>query len=152
MRTLVRGTLHALEPEIKYSIEAENLICGTGAQESAYGKYRKQINGPALGIIQMEPATFNDIVNNFLRYHPNIADKIKQIAHVNVFSAADLVNNDKLAICFCRLQYYRQSAPIPTDLNAQAAYYKQYYNTPKGKATTDQYLENYKKYVVPDVG
>ncbi len=151
MRQLVNNVLHSLEPEIKYLLDAEKLICGTIAQESAYGKYRKQINGPALGICQMEPATFNDIVNNFLRYHNSIADKIKQIANVNVFSAADLVSNDKLAICFCRVQYYRQSAPIPTDLNAQAAYYKQYYNTPKGKATIEQYLENYQRYVVNDV-
>lgn len=151
MRQLARDVLHALEPEIKYSIDAENLICGTGAQESAYGKYRKQINGPALGVYQMEPVTFNDIVNNFLAYKPALRAKIMRVSGVDKFDSADLVNNDKLAICFCRLQYYRQSAPIPTDLNAQAAYYKQYYNTPKGKATVEQYLENYRRYVVPDV-
>lgn len=151
MRQLVNSVLHVLQPEIKYSLDAENLILGTIAQESAYGKYRKQINGVALGIIQMEPKTFNDIVNNFLKYHKDIAEKIKQIAHINVFSSADLVSNDKLAICFCRLQYYRQKEAIPSTLNEQAAYYKKYYNTPLGKATIEQYIENYKRYVLSDV-
>ena len=42
IRELVHETLKQLEPEIPYSMDAENLICGTIAQESAYGNYRRQ--------------------------------------------------------------------------------------------------------------
>ena len=49
------------------SQEAENLLMGTAAQESALGEYIRQLgNGPALGIFQMEPETFDDIVRNYL--------------------------------------------------------------------------------------
>lgn len=152
MRQLVNKVLHDLEPEIKYSIDAENLILGTIAQESGYGKYRTQLgNGPARGICQMEGNTFNDIVNNFLAYHTPIKEKIKQIANVDVFVADDLINNDVLAIAMCRVHYLRVSAQIPTSLNEQALYYKKYYNTMLGKATPEQYIKNFNRYVIPDL-
>ena len=63
MRKLIEDTLKLLEPEIKYTDDAINLVERTIAQESAYGKYRRQIGGgPALGISQIEPDTFNDLV------------------------------------------------------------------------------------------
>ena len=62
LRNLITSVLKELN---LHSDNAVNLLMGTAAQESHLGKYRKQIGGgPALGIFQMEPATFNDIVNN----------------------------------------------------------------------------------------
>ena len=46
-----------------------NLILGTYAVESALGTYFKQLDGgPALGGLQMEPATEKDIWNEYLFY------------------------------------------------------------------------------------
>lgn len=149
MRTLVKDTLKQLEPEIKYSLDAENLILGTIAQESAYGKYRRQLGGgPALGITEMEPATFNDILTNYLKYKPALKEKITRICHVGAFSAIDLINNDKLAICMCRVHYLRVKYKLPTSLIRYAAYWKLFYNTRKGKGTMKEFVHNYKFYVL----
>ena len=87
MRTLVEKTLAEFG---YYSPDSANLILGTIAQESAYGKYRKQLgDGPALGICQIEPGTFNDIVTNYLRYRPEITEKIKRVAQVDELKASD---------------------------------------------------------------
>ena len=47
-----------------YSKESAFLLLCTAAIESNCGEYIKQINGPALGIWQMEPDTENDIFRN----------------------------------------------------------------------------------------
>ena len=148
MRQLVSDTLKKLDPEIPYSLDAENLVLGTGAHESCGWKYRKQLgNGPALGLFQMEPATFNDIVKNYLKYHPNIAEKIKLISRVSVLSAIDLINNDRLAICMCRVHYLRVKYKLPTSVIRYAAYWKLFYNTRKGKGTIKEFVDNYKAYI-----
>lgn len=150
MRKFVEDTLHKLG---YYSPNAANLVLGTIAQESAYGRYRKQLgNGPALGIIQMEPSTFNDICNNYLKYHPEITAKIKEVAHVSVLSAMDLVSNDELSICMCRVHYLRVKEKLPTTIEGYAAYWKKYYNTPKGKGTETEFVRNYYLWVMNDRG
>jgi len=148
MRQLVSDTLKKLDPEIPYSLDAENLVLGTGAHESCGWKYRRQLgNGPALGLFQMEPATFNDICKNYLKYHSNISEKIKQICHVSVLSAIDLISNDRLAICMCRVSYYRQKEPIPKSIEGYAELWKLRYNTPLGKGTEEEFIDNYNAYV-----
>ena len=54
-----------------------------------------------------------------------------------------------LATIMCRLYYSRIKEPLPRagDLPAMAAYYKRYYNTPKGKATEQQFIDNYTELV-----
>ena len=136
MRQLVNEILNQLDPQIKYSLDAENLVRGTIAQESAYGKYRKQLgSGPALGICQIEPATFNDIVTNFLKYKPELSAKIKQIAQVSAFNSNDLYLNDRLSICMCRCAYFRQKEVIPNTVEGYAILWKLRYNTPGGAGT-----------------
>ena len=66
---IIRPTLRALEPEIPHSLVAEELLMLTAAHESHLGTYLKQKGGPALGIYQMEPATYRDLHENFLRFH-----------------------------------------------------------------------------------
>jgi hypothetical protein len=149
MRKLVNEVLNKLHPEIPYSKKAEDLVCGTIAQESDYGLYRKQIGvGPALGICQIEKATFEDIKKNFLKYHKNIEAKICMVSHVSSLVFEDMLSNDALSICMARVAYFRQKEGIPETLEEQAAYYKKYYNTPLGKATVQEYIEKYKKYVL----
>jgi len=146
MRQLIEKTISELG---LYSYEAVELILGTCAQESAFGKYRKQIGGgPALGIFQMEPNTFNDIIENFLKYKPKLMAKIIEISNVLKLSASELVENDVLAICMCRIQYYRVKETIPLNLEGWAAYWKKHYNTPLGKGTEQEFINNFKKYVV----
>lgn len=148
MRKLVEDTLQKFG---YYSPDAVNLILGTIAQESAYGKYSKQLgNGPALGICQMEPATFKDICINYLKYHPEIEAKIKEVAHVNLLLPDDLVSNDRLAVSMCRVHYLRVKEQMPVTIEGYAAYWKKYYNTVKGKGTEAEFIRNYHLWVMND--
>lgn len=145
MRKLVEQTLAELG---LYTPDSANLILGTIAQESAYGKYRKQLgSGPALGICQIEPATFNDIVSNFLKYKPELAAKIKQVVQVSEFNPNDMYLNDRLSICMCRAHYLRCKEAIPNSVEGYAKLWKLRYNTPLGAGTEKEFIENYKRYV-----
>lgn len=128
------------------SPEIVGLLLGTCAQESHLGKYRKQLGGgPALGIMQMEPATFRDIIENYLRYKPELQEKIKKASGVDCFDPNDLVENDRLAICFARVHYLRVKETIPSTLEGWAAYWKKYYNTPLGKGTEEEFIRNFQQ-------
>ena len=65
-----------------YSDSAKVLLIGTCDIESNLGTYLYQINGPALGIYQMEPATHDDIILNYLKYNPIYMDYIKTIDEI----------------------------------------------------------------------
>jgi len=148
MRSIVETTLAEFG---YYTPDSANLVLGTIAQESAYGKYRKQLgDGPALGICQMEPATFTDIVKNYLKYHSDISDKIKSICDVTELNPNDLYLNDRLSICMCRVHYLRVAEKMPATIEGYAAYWKRYYNTVKGKGTETEFIRNYHLYVLND--
>jgi hypothetical protein len=147
MFQLIDDTLKALRSVVKYNRDASYLVWGTGAHESmGWTKRRQMGGGPALGYWQMEPNTFKDIVENYLKYHPTIADRVKEICHISVFSPVDLLNNDKLAICMCRIHYLRVREPLPTTLDGMARYWKKYYNTEEGKGTIQEFLDDYYEY------
>lgn len=148
MRQLVEQTLRMLEPEVPYSENALLLLLGTAAQESSYGKYRRQVgNGPALGIFQMEPATFTDIDRNYLRYHPAIRQKILSVCGLKDLDAKDLVDNDRLAVCMARVHYLRSRGKIPSKAQDMALYWKKNYNTLLGKGTPEEFMDNYRRHV-----
>lgn len=145
LRKLISDTLRGIG---LYSDHAVELLMGTCAQESHLGKYRRQIGGgPALGIFQMEPATFTDIHMNFLRFKPELLKKVMKAAGVTALRASDLVDNDSLAVCMARVHYLRVKEALPADLPGWAGYWKRYYNTPLGKGKESEFVENYKKYV-----
>jgi hypothetical protein len=142
-----------IRPVIKdlalWSANAERLILGTACQESACGKYLVQIRGPALGIFQMEPPTHDDIWNNFLRYRPDLAEKINLLAINDTPTAEEMTGNLYYAAAMCRVHYLRDSEPIPTTLAGQAAYWKRVYNTEAGKGTIGEYMNNWDRYCSP---
>ena len=149
LRQLVTDTLEAYEGMFLATPAAINLIMGTIAHESLMGKYRKQINGPARGIIQMEPATEGDIWHNYLRFKPYIRHAI--IKHTGIIGpdAAQMETNDHYAIIMCRVHYLRVREKLPPadDIRALAVYWKQYYNTPLGKGTIKKFMNDYRKYL-----
>lgn len=149
MRQLVEETLKQIN---LFSQDSCNLVLGTIAQESAYGKYRRQIGGgPALGICQMEPNTFHDIVFNFLHYKSELSALVMSVAGITEYKAEDLEFNDKLAICFCRLQYYRCKEKIPSTVEGYADLWKLRYNTIYGAGKKEDFITNYKRFVAHDL-
>lgn len=145
LRKVVEDTLKYIN---LYSEDATNLILGTIAQESAGGKYIQQLgSGVAQGICQMEAATFWDIVDRYLRFKPNLKLLIEDVANIRDWKASSLTTNLIFSIAMCRVHYLRDSKPIPSDLEGQAAVWKRCYNTHLGAGTEEEYIRNYKKYV-----
>lgn len=133
----------ALDPFGLWSKAAENLLIGTCAQESKLGYYVKQISGPALGIYQIEPDTFFDIINIVVprakKHFPTLID------YEFSNNPDNMIFDLRLATIMCRLQYWRwpEKLPAADDTKALAEYWKKYYNTINGKGTVDEFISNY---------
>lgn len=143
---------HVIEPTLKYldlySPEAVDLLLGTCAQESAMGRYLVQIRGPALGVYQMEPATYTDSWENYICYRGWLADKVNNLrAGPPKHGAEEMVGNLYYATAMARVHYLRDPRPIPKDLEGQAEYWKRVYNTHLGKGTPEKYIVSWHKYV-----
>lgn len=127
------------------SLAAEQLVFCTGLHESHY-KYLDQLDrgsgivlGPALGLFQMEKATFRDHWT-YISGNDELLD---------VFTAAliegelweQLTHNLLFAAMMCRIHYWRvpEALPAADDLDGLAGYWKKYYNTRLGKGTIAQF-------------
>lgn len=153
---VIRPTLHQYQKASPHYIKfplwspaAEELLLGTALQESDL-THRHQMNGPAAGLFQMEPRTFESVKSYIGRSHRPLAGLIQAQLASSEFKGIDfsiLAEDDNIACIFARMFYYRFLEPIPScgDLYAQAKYYKKYYNTSLGKATENDYI---KKWVV----
>jgi len=140
----------ALEEIDLYSLKAERLLLGTMAQESNFGTYLKQVNGPALGIFQMEPRTYYDLWNTILKNDLKLATLIRNdYPSKQVIDPEEMIYNLKFACKMARVFYYRIKEEIPdsSDPNEIFKYYKKYWNTSLGDTTQQEFLASYKKYI-----
>lgn len=130
-----------------HTMAREELLVITCAQESLGGTYLMQCDsrgypqGPALGLYQMEPNTFQDMLDNFLRYRMALASKV-----TGMLVASRMVYDNLFATQIAALQYYRFPEKIPDDLEGQIRYYKKYWNTELGKATLAEVRSNYERF------
>ena len=149
LRGLITDVLMYLD---LYSEDAVELLMLTAAQESHCGTYIKQVRGPALGIFQCEPATAQDIYDNYLTFKPDLESLIDSVSLLDQTASEqfDLKANLVYQIAMARIHYMRDKQAIPSkdDMAAQAAYYKRVWNTPLGKATEEEALDNYYRYGV----
>jgi hypothetical protein len=129
-----------------YSESAVNLLLGTAAQESHLGTYLHQVNGVALGIYQMEPATFTDIMQNFIAYRSNLRSAVGKLAYGKV---DELVYNLAFSTAMTRIHYARVNETLPNanDLEGLANYWKDHYNSKLGKGTVQEFINNYRRLV-----
>jgi hypothetical protein len=136
-RGLIERTLASLDPTLA-SESAVLLLLGTAAQESKFGMYLLQVNGPAIGAFQMEPDTFRWLTDKYRDEYPFIAGRYPREMEWDL----------RLAIVMARLRYRVVPAALPsTDPINLAAYWKQHYNTAAGAGTPEEFLFNWKKYV-----
>lgn len=138
-----------------WSLSAENLILGTAAQESALGTYVRQLGGgPALGIYQMEPTTYYDLWTNYIRRKPKLYYMLSKVCSKcgkkDIPDASELMYNLAFATAMTRIHYLRIPELLPQHNSTKdlALYWKRYYNTPKGKGTVEEFIDNYKRYVI----
>ncbi len=127
---------------------SEELVLGTALQESRL-IYIKQIGGgPAVGVFQMEPATHDDIWENYLAYQDELSQKVLTLAAPNGGNppgANEMIGNLWYACAMCRVHYRRVSDPLPQagDVPGMASYWKEHYNTYLGAGTAEEYEENW---------
>jgi len=129
---------------------ATALILGTAAQESRMGCFMRQLGGgPALGIFQMEPRTF-EYHAKYLNKRPALKAAILEFCGVTELKADFLEWNNAFAACMTRVHYYRIRKPLPSvdDVAGMAAYWKKYYNSVLGKGTEIEFVKNYYLYVL----
>lgn len=146
LKNIIKPTLLKIGLSSK---KAEILLLGTAIQESRL-KYRQQLGGgPALSYFQIEPATHDDIWDNYLSYRGELALKVKSLMTTED-KLKELKENDAYACAIARIHYLRAPAALPeaNDANAQAQYWKTYYNTPLGKGTVQEFIHNWQTYGV----
>ena len=124
-----------------------DMILETACVESNCGQYIKQINGPACGIFQIEPKTAKDIKENFLKYRQEYLDIYNKLFIPFLSLEDNLMYNLAFQIFMCRMFYMRINKPIPKTRKERARYWKEFYNTKKGKGTTVDYLDKVRLYV-----
>ena len=144
LRSLISRTLYDLR---MHSDAAVELLMGTAAVESKLGSYIRQEEGPALGIMQMEPRTEHDRWFNYLAYRQHLKSRVELITGRP--GPGEWLEYDlKYQIVMARIFYFSITEKLPeaNDIIGLANYWKTYYNTEKGKGTVDKFVSNYKKY------
>lgn len=144
---IVIPTLKYLDPVIPYSDAAVELLLMTAAHESSGCKYLHQVNGPALGIYQMEPSTEASLHRHFLQYRRKLDAKVMGlIVKEDGVRIPLTVCNLSYATAMARVLYYSSPEALPSGYSGMSRYAKQYWNTFKGKATEDDYFNAYNKW------
>lgn len=131
-----------------YSVSAENLIVGTALQESRL-IYLHQIGGPALGLMEIQPQTFTDIMRS-IKNKPELKELVLKTCYFNELPTNPevLIGNLTLSVIVARLIYLRDPMPLPPsdDIMALGAVYKKIYNTSTGKGTAEDFAYCYHQY------
>ena len=139
IKEIVEGTLYKLD---MYSDDALSLIMRTGWAESGYRALR-QYKGPAIGFWQVELATIQDTLDNYVEYRPHIMEVLTTLGLEPEDLEFSVLSSIALQAAFCRLKYRRDSKPIPSwdNMKAQAKYWKRVYNTKLGKGTVEHFID-----------
>lgn len=137
---------------------AAELLLGTAAHESGGFAFIDQRTGPgdlrlgpAVGLFQIEPATHDDIRENFLRSRPGIEKRVKDLLAPWPAPDVQLATNLAYAVAIARLIYWRAPAPLamPGDIPGHAALWKRIYNTAAGKGREAQFIDAWRRHVAP---
>lgn len=128
---------------------ADILILGTIAQETHLGSYKDPTPTSAgQSIAQFDEMPFYDV-------RDRTSEKTRQLCidawgiDIKQLRWEDIWYNPFLAVLFVRLKYRLIPDAIPEDNQGMAEYYKKWYNSYEGKATPEEYLENYDRFVTP---
>lgn len=133
-----------------YNPSAEELLMLTAATESRLGFYLHQVEGPAIGIFQVEPATHDDIWANFLSYRSSLCYRINNLVpQERRRQASQMAGNLYYATAIARVHYLRDPEPFPEadDIRGLAETWKRVFNTHPGSGTVNKAIDNYRELV-----
>jgi hypothetical protein len=156
-RLVVMPVLRSLELNPKpqqlegEALSARRLVIGTGLAESGFEHLNQivkdqhpQVIGPAISFYQMERATHEDIWVNYLAYRDQLKRLVEQWLHPGHMRWQQMLWNMAYATAMCRVQYLRvkEKLPEPDNYLGLAEYWKEHYNTSKGKGTVENFLNH----------
>ncbi len=124
-----------------YTTDARNVSLMIIAHESLRGKHRRQLQAkdPALGLCQMERATFHDT----LRFSDRIKAYLTRGGYdINKVKFEDIEHDDKLMLIFLRARLAMDPKALPVTPAAQSEFCKRFWNA-GGKATATEYLHDW---------
>jgi len=140
------------------SEHAALLLLGTVAQESRFYHRTQLGGGPAKGLYQVELLTARDITDRYLKNRHSTRLKFNTAVGLDpntiwatvpdYFMLTLLQFNDIFGTAIARLKYWMVPEELPKDVPGYAKYWKTYYNTPLGKGTEEEFIENWNKLVV----
>ena len=124
------------------SESAVRLLLMIAAHESGGFMYNRQKGGPALGLFQMEPATYSHVIE-YLKRSGNFPGISRSLP------AERMLIDAEFAAGIARVYLWTFPEPLPPadDLQALAAYAKKYWNTEAGAASAEKYLTDFKRHV-----
>jgi len=117
----------------------------TCAAESDLGHWIHQIDGPACGIMMVEPDTMYDNYTNYLNYRDELRDNIQVAACIFEPSVDALEGNLIFNILIARIKYFRSPGAIPSTLEGMSKYHEKYYNA-GGSADWEVTLAKYQHF------
>jgi hypothetical protein len=134
------------------SESAVNLLLGTCAQESILGTYNHQINGPALGIFQIEPTTYKLVLKWISNNKPNLVDIVGSLKDAKLSGLDNLQFNNKYSTAIARCLYASIPVKLPpsNDVESLGKYWKDYYNR-GGRGTVEEFVKNFNILVLPNL-
>lgn len=147
-------------PNARYADAVARLLFGTAAQESGL-KWRRQrscswagpVGGFSLWQVEYKASVVPSLV--YLQRRQDVLQRATAWLWQDPHATAAWVNLsqddmlwllrgwDRIGVLMARLHYMRVQDAVPGDLEAQAAYWKKYYNTVAGKGTVGQYVDNW---------
>ena len=128
-----------------YSDDALALVVRTGMAESGYRALKGYGDGnPAIGFFQIEPATMNDMIDNYIKYRSHYKKNLISLGmNFKKDTVMSVMSNIAVQAALCRIHYRRDKDPIPSwdDLEGQAKYWKRVYNTELGRGTIKHFIK-----------
>ncbi|WPZ36699.1 hypothetical protein T8K17_11190 [Thalassobaculum sp. OXR-137] len=145
---VVAPAIKALGPRF-HTPAAEGLVFCTALAESNLTYLRQHGDGPALGLFQVEVATFNDIYRRYLGTRPDITRNLQPLM-TGEAPHLQLITNLSFAAAICRLRYWMDPSPLPAyeDADGMGATWKRVYNTELGAGVPAHFADLYRKYVL----
>ena len=128
-----------------YSDDALALVVRTGMAESGYRALKGYGDGnPAIGFWQIEPATMNDMIENYINYRSKYKKTLISLGmNFEKDTIMSIMSNMAVQAALCRLHYRRDKDPLPSwdDMEGQAKYWKRVYNTVEGRGTVKHFIK-----------
>ena len=115
-------------------------MLGIGLIESGYRAVAQEPVADAFSFWQMERATFNDCIDNFLNYESEFSDGWETIKECHLITYKALTYDCVFACYMASIKVYRAPPEIPDlfDLKSMAEYWKTYYNASPNGASIDE--------------